>query len=163
MKRRKSRAGGFAMIEVAIAVMVLLIAIGGTVGFNEYSVTDVYRSRATADASMLGTMIMQAWKGQGGIYSFDPVTGLSPAILDCDDVTLGYAWVGPSIPENFTLCWYNYPYFRIKTNDVVYRVALSYRYVDGKKYLNVTVGWPSSLEHTFWESSSRIGVTESVN
>lgn len=151
------------MVEVAIAVMVLLVIIAGTLEFNKYSVLDVYRSRTKTDACMLGTMLMEAWRGQGGTTDFDPVNNLSAAILDCEDIAIGYAWVGPSIPPGFYHSWKTFPYYVILANNVVYRISFSFDYIDGRKFLNVRVGWPDSLDKTYWQSNNYVGITESLN
>jgi len=159
----RNRAGGFALIEAAIATMVLLIAITGTIAFNQYSMIDIYKSQTRTDACMLGSVIMECWQGQGGSTSFNPVNNLSASILNCSDMDVRTSWIGPGVPSGFTLVWNLYPYYRITTNSVMYRVALSYRYINGKKFLNVRVSWPSSMGGTFVESNKFVGITECLN
>jgi hypothetical protein len=106
---------------------------------------------------------MAAWKGQGGTISFNPVTDMSSAILDCTDVTLSYSWVGPNIPPGFYHSWTTFPFYKLTMNSVTYRIALSFDYIGGRRFLNVRVAWPSSVDHTFYESSAYVGITESMN
>ncbi len=151
------------MVEVAIAVMVLLIAIAGTLAFNNYASAEIHRCRVQTDATMLGTMLMEAWRGQGGKANFNPVTELSAAILDSDDVDVLYAWLGPGIPSNFTLAFSSHPFYIIKANNTNYRISLSYRTISGRKFLNVRVGYPDSIDKTYWQSNNYVGITRSVN
>ncbi len=162
-KRANYRAKGFALVEVAIAITVLFVAIAGTLAFNNFASKDVYRSRVQTDATMLGTMIMEAWRGQGGTTSFNPVTDLSAALLDSEDITVGYAWLGPAIPSGFTLVYSTRPYYTINVNNITYRISLSYKIIGSKRHLNVRIAYPDSLDKTIWESSNYVGVTRSVN
>lgn len=124
---------------------------------------DIYKSKARTDAVMFGSVIMESWQGQGGTTSFNPVNNLSSAIINCTDIKINYSVIGPAVPSGFTLAWTKYPYYRITTNDATYRVGLSYRFIDGKKFLNTRVAWQNSREAAFYESHSYIGVTASIN
>lgn len=164
MRMSRKRCGGFSLVEVEVSIMVLLIAITGAIGFNHYSMIDVYKSQARSDACMLGAVIMECWQGQGGLTTFNPVNNLPSAIVNCGNLDIRYSVIGPSAPSGFTIVWNNLiPYYRISTNNVIYRVVLSYKMISGKKYLNVCVAWQNSRVVGFNESNSFVGITESLN
>ncbi len=151
------------MVEVAASVIVLLIAITGTIAFNHYSMIDIYKAQARTDAVMFGSVIMESWQGQGGTTSFNLINNLSAAVVNCSDIDIRYSVIGPSVPSGFTTVSNLTAYYRITTNYTTYRVVLSYKVIDGKKFLNTRVAWQNNRQTAFYESHSFVGITESIN
>ncbi|OXU16144.1 hypothetical protein [Sedimentisphaera salicampi] len=163
MKKYNTNRKGFAIVEATISSAVLLIAVMGTMKFDYYSAIDSYRSQCQLEGCMLGSAVMESWQGQGGTLEFNPAQDLSDSIMDCGDVSVSGAYFGPGIPAGFTISYDIFPYYKITINGTKFRVALSYKFIDGYKYLNVRVGWANNLDGGYWKSRDYVGITECLH
>lgn len=154
---------GFALVEVAVSAATLMVAVTGTIAFHNFATMDTYKSRSRSDACMLASAVMESWQGQGGVAAFNPINDLATSIVNSGDFVIGNSILGPGCPYGFTLIWHSFPYYRIDTNNTRYRVALSYRIINGKKFLNVRVGWPNNQNTPYYQSNSYIDLTSSMH
>ena len=133
-----SRGGGFSILEVAIAAAVLIVLASGALAYQYHSSIDVKKAEVQAAAGRLGLLILDAWKGQGVVGAFDPLTAFGSDL----DVT-----AGPDGPDadvgaytgTFTLLGY----YHVLFNNVNYYVTLSYRPGSAvcPTVLSVAVAW----------------------
>lgn len=161
--KTKTNRKGFALVEASLSSAILMIAVMGSIKFDYYAAIDSYKSQCQLEACMIGSMIMESWQGQGGTFQFDPRTDLSGSILDCSDIEVLGSWFGPPMPSGFSISYYIYPYYKISVNGVTFRATLSYKIINGYKYLNVRIGWPSNVNHGYWSASDYIGITECMD
>jgi prepilin-type N-terminal cleavage/methylation domain-containing protein len=57
---------GLTLIEVMVVVLLIAVAVVGTMGFRLYCVTDAKKADAQAGAARIASMILENWKGNGG-------------------------------------------------------------------------------------------------
>lgn len=130
--RKKQRlCSGFSIIEAVIALVILMIAIMGTIQFRYYSSLDVRRSNLHDSAARAGLMLCESWRGLDGVLTFDPVKEFQPGVVVA-------ATDGPKEPNDFTVLGK----YSVFLEDRPYYAALSYRDIDADlRALNVTVVW----------------------
>jgi len=63
---------GFTLIECMIAIVVLLIAMGGVMAFRYYTVSCAERAESQLMAARSACLLSEAWRGQKADASFDP-------------------------------------------------------------------------------------------
>ena len=87
---KNTRTGGFTLLEVVIAALVLGILSVGSLGYQYHATRDARRAEAHTNAAWLAKMLLDQWKGQGGSTAYDPAL-LSGAVLTIDTSAVGPA------------------------------------------------------------------------
>ena len=130
--------GGFTILEVVIAAAVLIVLVSGALAYQYHSSIDVKKAEVQAAAGRLGLLILDAWKGQGVVGAFNPLTAFGSDLNvtagpDGPDADVG-AYTG-----TFTLLGY----YHVLFNNVNYYVTLSYRPGSAvcPTVLSVAVAW----------------------
>ncbi|UCE98913.1 MAG: prepilin-type N-terminal cleavage/methylation domain-containing protein [Planctomycetota bacterium] len=135
VKRLKS-AGGFTLVEVMTAIVILSVAVIGASGYRYYAALDARKAAMHTTASRIGLLLSESWRGVNGIDTYDPVAQFASelAINENPDFSeYGYK------DENFTLLG-NY---KVSMNDTNYCAILSWRDITtGLRALNIVVVWP---------------------
>ncbi len=122
---------GFSITEAIVAMLVVAIAVIGTISLRYQSSKDARRAEVAMPASRLALMMVETWRGVAGSETFDPVTSLS------SEISIEAA-VGPTEPNGFTLLGT----YKAQLNNVEYYTALSYKDINADlRALNVQVEW----------------------
>jgi hypothetical protein len=130
-RKKQQLCSGFSIIEATIALVILVIAIMGTIQFRYYSSLDVRRSNLHDSASRVALMLCESWRGLDGTLTFDPVEEFEPGVVVV-------ATDGPGEPNGFTLLGK----YSVFLENRPYYAALSYRDIDvDLRALNITVVW----------------------
>ncbi|MBN1796422.1 MAG: hypothetical protein JW804_07100 [Sedimentisphaerales bacterium] len=122
---------GFSIVEAMIAVLVVAIAILGTMSLRYQSTLDYRRAEVGVSGSRLALMLVETWRGSAGSDTFDPVATFSTDLtIEADD--------GPDEPSGFILLGK----YKIELNNVNYFVTLSYKDINSDlRALNSNVTW----------------------
>jgi len=65
---------GLTLIEVMLAVLVLSIAVLGTITYRYYSTLDGRRALIQASAARAAQLLTESWQGTNGSQTYDPVS-----------------------------------------------------------------------------------------
>ena len=122
---------GFSIIEAIVAMLVVAIAVIGTISLRYQSSIDAKKAEVAMPASRLALMMVETWRGFAGSETFDPVNSLN------SDITIENNG-GPTAPGGFTLLGT----YKVQLNNVEYYTALSYKDINADlRALNVQVEW----------------------
>ena len=78
MNRVKAKqAAGLTLIEIMVVVLLIAVAVLGAMGFRLYCVVDAKKADVQAGAARLGSMLLENWKGVGGLATYNPYTQFS--------------------------------------------------------------------------------------
>ncbi len=122
---------GFSITDVIVAMLVVAIAVIGTISLRYQSSMDAKRAEVAMPASRLALMMVETWRGFAGSETFNPVTSLS------SDITIENSG-GPTAPGGFTLLGT----YKVQLNNVEYYTALSYKDINASlRALNVQIEW----------------------
>ncbi len=125
------------MVEIAIFVVVLTIAVIGASGYRYFSTLSIRKSDTEITAGRTATLLVESWKGVRGISTYDPLTdtGLGLTISAAsDDLT-------PEPPVSFN----SLGTYRVNEDNQDYYVTLSYYDVDSRlRVLNARLAWTLS-------------------
>ena len=72
IQKHKSRSHGFTLVECMVVMLILMITMGGIMGFRYYSVLSAERAETQLLAARAAVVISEAWRGQKGADDFDP-------------------------------------------------------------------------------------------
>ena len=122
---------GFSIVEAIVAMLVVAIAVIGTISLRYQSSMDAKRAEVAMPASRLALMMVETWRGVAGSETFDPVTSLS------SEISIEAA-AGPAEPNGFTLLGT----YKAQLNSVEYYTGLSYKDINASlRALNVQIEW----------------------
>ena len=134
----KKHKSGFTLIEIAISVLIIMVLATGAMGYQYYSVRDVRLSEIQTTAARISMLLLEGWKGDGGVSDFDPVSVFS------SEITIDTSATGPTIPEDgdgmsMTLL----DYYEIEVEEVYYYMTLSWSAASSQepRVLNATIAW----------------------
>jgi Tfp pilus assembly protein PilV len=65
------------LIEVMVVVLIIAVAVIGAMGFRFYCVADAKKADVQAGAARIGSMLLESWKGTGGLSNYNPTTQFS--------------------------------------------------------------------------------------
>ena len=155
---------GLTLIEVMIVVLLISVAVIGAMGFRFYCVVDAKKADVQAGAARIGSMLLETWKGMGGLTDSTFITKFETAVTSYSSqfvVTSGTT--GPSHPSGFTSLPSKYR-VEDKANNVYYYVALSYQPATSTmpEVLNATISWNQNYGTT-GTSAHTIGMTAYTN
>lgn len=92
--RRRRYLRAFTVLEVVISILIIMVLVNGVLGYQYFSTRDVRLSEVQASASRLGLLLLESWKGSGGIGTFDPLAEFS------SELTMETLAEGPDVPED---------------------------------------------------------------
>lgn len=142
-KRRKQTA--LTLVEIMITMLILMITLGGILGFRYHSVLNAERAEDQLLAARAAVAISEAWRGQLGATDFDPVV----QSFDSDFQIQAAALLGiESTP--FAMSTHVGTY-RVDIEGRVFRADLSYQNdvgVTNARLLNVVLTWQDTRQTT---------------
>jgi type II secretory pathway pseudopilin PulG len=140
--KRKSRFrfNGITLVEIAVAMLIIVVAIIGAMGYRYYSVLDARKAKVQITAARLGSMLLENWKGTGGRSS--PTEAFDPHLLGYESALLmvGSGGGGTPVAAGFT----SFGAYVMVADGANYYTTLAYRddVVSGLRELNAYVAWP---------------------
>jgi type II secretory pathway pseudopilin PulG len=137
--RQLNTCRGFTYIEVLLGLSILVVAILGASGYKYYSVKEARRAEGYVGASMVGNILLESWRGNGGAYDYDPINELPISILNAENFSIATSLKHPSIGESAYLI--NGTGYLVVLNGVYYYTALSVEWDSGVKFLNADIVW----------------------
>ena len=131
MRKNNQNQNGFTIVEAIVAMLVIAIAVLGTMSLRYQSRLDNRWAEVGMAAARLGLMLAETWRGEGGNETFDVVTTFGT------DVNIETS-EGPAEPSGFTLVGK----YHTVLNSIDCYTTLSYKdiYADFRA-LNVIVTW----------------------
>jgi prepilin-type N-terminal cleavage/methylation domain-containing protein len=133
ISRKKQARRGLGLVEVMIAMVLLAVAILGAMGFRYYSATDARKADMYNNAARFSSLLLESWKGIGGLERFDAVETFGQEFEITESET------GPPVPSGFT----GLARYRIDFDRLNYYVTLSYKDATATepRTLNVDASW----------------------
>jgi len=153
LKRKKRRhAKGFGLIEVMATILILVVAVTGSMAYQYHAVLNARKADLYATASRISNLMLETWKGSGSLDSFSPVT-----IFSSEMGISSSGSTGPDAVLTDTLGKY-----MVNENNANYYLTLSY--ADGAseaRFLNVAIAWKQSdySQATFAQTDNSISWT----
>lgn len=137
-KYRRHTDGGFSLVEVTIAIVILMVLATGGLSYLYYSNLGAKKSEAQATAARLASLLLNSWKGNGGSASFNPVTAFENQFTITDSPN------GP--PVAMTGCTNTFTLlnnYHIVLGNINYYVSMSYcpATANDPLALSVCVAW----------------------
>ena len=122
---------GFSLVSIMTAIVIILVALIGTSNFRYYTALDAQKAAEKINASRIGLMLCENWRGLGGAETYDPATYFGSDLIITQSA-------GPAEPDDFTLLGS----YTVTLNSANYYITLSWKDVSaGLRALNVIVAW----------------------
>ena len=123
--------GGFSLIDVMVAAVVLAVAVVGTSSFRYHSSLDCRSAERHTAAARAALLLSESWRGTGGDEAYDPVSYLSSEVaIEAGD--------GPDAPDGYTALGS----YEVTVNGTVCYTTLAWKDGDdGLRELNVQLMW----------------------
>jgi prepilin-type N-terminal cleavage/methylation domain-containing protein len=141
MKLNKTKSNaGLTLIEVMVVIIIISVAVIGAMSFRYHSVEDAKKADVHIGAARVGSMLLENWKGMGGLSGYNPTSQFGTLFSSQYAITPTTAASAPSpcLATKLTSC-------QIKDlkNNVYYYVTLSYAAptVTTPEALNAAVSW----------------------
>ena len=133
----KNQRKGLTLIEVMVAAVVVVFAVLGAMAFRYVTALDARKADIQISAARVGLLLLEGWKGEAGLESFDPTDGKFESGIVIID-----SGGGPAVPAGF-IGLATGPSFEIKENNTYFYATLSSiaSTSTDPKQLNVCVGW----------------------
>jgi len=71
-QKHRNRSHGFTLVECMVVILILMITMGGILGFRYYSVLSAERAETQLLAARAAVVLSEAWRAQKGADDFDP-------------------------------------------------------------------------------------------
>jgi prepilin-type N-terminal cleavage/methylation domain-containing protein len=131
-KTKIKYAKGFGLIEVMATILILLIAVTGSLAYQYHTALNARKADLYATASRLGNAMLETWKGLGSDTTFNPATVFSTEMNIASNGTA-------QPPANLSDTLGSY---LINENNANYYITLSYQDAPSKaRVLNVAIVW----------------------
>jgi type II secretory pathway pseudopilin PulG len=156
MPNRRSRFGGFTIVEAMMAMAILAIAIVGAMAYRYYATMDARRADIHMTASRVGRTLLEGWVSVDGSNSYDPQARFNETNFAIAGPSNYWTW-GPAdgLPDSFQYYGLDTAgtavgtrkQYQVTTGNVVFYTILSTRARDTATnpptptMLNVRVGW----------------------
>ncbi|MFC1737774.1 prepilin-type N-terminal cleavage/methylation domain-containing protein [Planctomycetota bacterium] len=141
MLKSSKFSSAFTLVEVMVAMAILAIAVLGAMGFRYYSALDARKADVQNYAARVSSLLLESWKGLGGLERFDPVETFG------EDFIVSESDLVPPAPSGFTkLGGYQIEFYR-----TTYYVTLSYKEaaLSIPRALNVSTSWvPGNIQRS---------------
>lgn len=122
---RKKQMTGVTLIEIMVVVLIISVAVIGSTSFRTYCVMDAKKADVQINAARVGSMLLETWKGMGGLSTYDPSIEF-PLSAYGSQFTITKTATGLTQPTGFTPLASMYQVLD-KANNVYYYVTLSYK------------------------------------
>ena len=146
---------GLTLIEVMMVVLIVVIAITGAMGFRFHCVSDAKRADVHINATRIASMLLENWKGMGGITTYDPTTQFGTLFNSQYTINSNSSASVPlqSLPSKLMSCQ-----IQDLKNKVYYYVTLSYTTATSPWTLNATISWNKKYDTTN-DKADKISIT----
>lgn len=132
MKRPRRALSGMTILEVAIALVLLLLATLGTTAYRYHVALNTQKAEKQATAARVALLICESWKGEKGRETYDAVANFDSMLTISDSVT------GPSVPIGYT----DLETYQVTSKGINFFVTLSWKQVSANlRELNIQVAW----------------------
>ena len=134
---------GFSLIEVMVAMVVIIIGVMGAMGFRYYCVLDAKKADVQVTAARIATLLLEDWKGMGGL-AYVPNTSLPSS----SGLTVAASTTGPvaAFPSSILNNTSYHVVCNVNASSIIhYYVTLSSA-ATLPVTLNVSVGWCSNYK-----------------
>ncbi|MBP8605563.1 MAG: type II secretion system protein [Phycisphaerae bacterium] len=134
------RKQAFTLIECLIVMLILMISIGGIMGFRYHAVLNAERAETHLLAARTAHVLIEAWKGHKGAADFDPTL---PGFDSCFQIQPGSIFG----TESAALTGSEYRYlgtYRVDVEGRSFRADLVYQNdtgIDRLRTLYVVISW----------------------
>jgi Tfp pilus assembly protein PilV len=135
---RTNNKTGFTLVEVMVAMVIIIIGIVGAMGFRYFCVLDAKKADAQITAARIATLLLEDWKGAGGL-AYVPNTNLSSS----SGLTVAASSTGPAaaFPNSILNNTSYHVVCNVNASSIIhYYVTLSSA-ATLPRTLNVSVGW----------------------
>lgn len=123
---------GFGLLEAMTTIMILLIAVVGSMAYQYHTTLDARKANLHSTALRICTTLLETWKGHGSGDDFDPA-----AVLSTD-----YSITKNGSSEPTPVLTNSIGSFIVKENDTNYFATLSYQdSTENLRKLNTTINW----------------------
>lgn len=157
---QKKRRRGLTMIEIVVAMVIIVVAVTGAMGYRYYSILDARKARVKITAARVGSMFLESWKGTGGRSV--PEDAFDPKNFDFGSklIVSGSGGTAVGIPGGFI----PFGAYAVSTDGSNYYAALSYSDDAGTnlRTLNIAVAWPQKYPSGAFTSEDLWTYTQSV-
>jgi len=130
---------GFTLVECMVMMLILMITLGGTLGFRYFSVLSAQRAEDQLLAAHAAQVISDAWRGQKGAADFDPtLQGLSSSFQIQSSGSVD------TVKDLISVSATPLGLYRIDTEERTFRAVLSYEddpSVPNARLLHITLIW----------------------
>jgi type II secretory pathway pseudopilin PulG len=158
--KRKSRFTGVTLIEVVVAMVIIMVAVLGAMGYRYYSVLDARKAKVQITAARLGSMLLENWKGTGGRAY--PNDAFDPQLLGSEStlILVSPGGTGATVPGGFSL----FGTYVLVADGANYYAALAYRddNISGLRELNAAIAWPGKYPSGAFSTSDLMANFQSV-
>jgi prepilin-type N-terminal cleavage/methylation domain-containing protein len=152
-KNKKTKhAKGFGLIEVMVTILLLVVAVTGSMAYQYHAVLNARKADLYATASRISNLMLETWKGAGSLDSFAPETVLSG---EMGISSTGSTGPSPILPDTLGK-------YMINENNANYYVTLSYEdNAATARFLNIAIAWKQRdySQATFAETDNSINWT----
>lgn len=132
IKRARRRLNGLTILEIAIALVLLLLATLGTTAYRYHVALNVQKAEKQATAARVALLICESWKGEKGSEMYDAVANFDSMLTITDSAA------GPSVPSGYT----DLETYQVTSKGINFFVTLSWKQVSANlRELNVQVAW----------------------
>ena len=161
MSAKKTRLpSGLTLVEIVVAMVVIMVAIIGAMGYRYYSILDARKAKVHITAARLGSVLLENWKGSGGRSTaraeFDPryLNFGSRQMLSAPSEA------GPLAPNDFNL----FGKYAFIVDGATYYASLFYadEITNDLRVLNVCVGWPNRYPSGNYSSTDQLAALQSI-
>ena len=97
-KTGKNPTYGLTLIEVMIAIVIIIVAVLGSVLYRYHSALGARKADVNMTAARIGLLLLETWEGSGGGLDYNPVTIFNSQLTISNDS-------GPDFPSGFTKLW----------------------------------------------------------
>ncbi len=157
---QKKHRRGLTMIEIVVAMVIIIVAIIGSMGYRYYSILDARKARVKITAARVGSMFLESWKGTGG--RSEPEDAFDPQSFDFGSklIVSGSTGKAIGIPGGFI----SFGGYAVSTDGSNYYAVLSYSDDVGTnlRTLNVALAWPQKYPSGTFSSEDMWTYTQSV-
>ena len=157
--KQKSRSG-VTLIEITVAMVVIMVAIIGAMGYRYYSILDARKARVHITAARLGSTLLESWKGSGG--RSEPGDEFDQRHLSFGSSTLqaSLSAAGPAAASGFS----QFGKYAVIADGATYYAGLFYQddVANNLRVLNVIVGWPRNYPTGSYNAADQAAALQSI-
>jgi hypothetical protein len=124
-RSKRTNTVGLTLIEIMVVIFIISIAVIGATSFRTFCVVDAKKADMQVNAARIGSMLLETWKGMGGLSNYDPSVEF-PLSTYGSQFAITRTATGLAEPTGFTPLSGKYRVLD-KANNVYYYVTLSYK------------------------------------